>query len=42
MSGLLETLEGIQYEQATHEKLVDEVYPGPFKVRLLISELDAC
>ena len=42
MPGLLETLEGIQYEQATHEKLVEEVYLGPFKARLLISQLDAC
>ncbi|KAI9568665.1 DNA mismatch repair protein [Boletus coccyginus] len=31
MPGLLETLEGIQYEHSAHEKLVEEVYLGPFR-----------
>lgn len=37
MPGLLETLEGIQYEHDAHGKLVEEVYLGPFRVGLFIS-----
>ena len=40
MPGLLETLEGIQYEHEAHEKLVEEVYLSPLKVCLFISQLD--
>ncbi|KAF9226411.1 DNA mismatch repair protein [Gyrodon lividus] len=32
MPGLLETLEGIQYEREAHRALVEEMYLGPFKV----------
>ncbi|KIJ61455.1 hypothetical protein HYDPIDRAFT_137783 [Hydnomerulius pinastri MD-312] len=31
MPGLLETLEGIQYEQEAHRALVEDVYLGPFR-----------
>ncbi|KAI9459285.1 DNA mismatch repair protein MutS [Boletus coccyginus] len=31
MLGFLETLEGVQYEHSAHEKLVEEVYLGPFR-----------
>lgn len=37
MPGLLETLEGIQYEHEAHERLVAEVYIEPFRVCLFIS-----
>lgn len=37
MPGLLETLEGIQYEHEAHGKLVEEVYLGPFRVCTSIS-----
>ena len=42
MLGLLETLEGIQYEHEAHEKLVGEVYLGPVKACLFVLRLNAC
>lgn len=39
MPGLVETLEGIQYEHEAHEKLVEEVYLAPFKVCLILVKI---
>ena len=41
MPGLLETLEGIQYEHDAHEKLAEETYLRLFKACLFISQSDA-